>query len=116
MLPRWENPTRAIPLRIQTDPNQPESYEDSVPPLARRPYVARVAHGARVAPSYQKKPLTRHASRAPRGAHEQATERSRAALEKKKLFDTDPLKPAVPYSLKTTEGWATAYREMGDLY
>ena len=49
MLPRWENPTRAIPFRIQTDPNQPESYEDSVPPLARRPYVARVARGDRIA-------------------------------------------------------------------
>ena len=29
----------------QTDPNQAEPYKDSEPPLARRPYVARVTHG-----------------------------------------------------------------------
>ena len=42
------NPRR-IPPRIppQTDPNQAEPHKDSEPPLARRPYAARVADGAR---------------------------------------------------------------------
>ena len=43
-LSRMVPPTRAIPPRIsaRTDPNQPEPYEDSVPPHARRPCVVRV--------------------------------------------------------------------------
>ena len=49
--------------RPQTDPNQAKPHQDSIPPLARRPCVARVTRGARVA-SYRKKPRTRHAPRA----------------------------------------------------
>ena len=77
MLSRWENLTRTLPPRIpsQIDPNQAKPNKDSVPPLARRPCVARVARGARVA-SYPKKPRTRHAPCALSRAYEQGTERS----------------------------------------
>ena len=56
-IPRAQSPPRIPP---QNDPNQAKPHKDSVPPLARRPYEARVT-------SYRKKkPRTRHAPRGSR--------------------------------------------------